>query len=204
MTCQECTEFLFEELDGGGFNRSAVVHLSECADCRDLARDLRANAVALRSMRDDVVPSQPLPNVFSMPTTQKRPRQLYWLAAAAALVVAVGLGVMRMNQTATPEIQHVATVARPQVAEALPTISQPSAIPALEQRARNREERSQRQAARSQRASVRQLAMLDADRQPASSGSQTALKILTADPNVVIYWLGADTSVEGNSEGKIL
>jgi hypothetical protein len=67
MTCQECEIKL-------GMGENAAEHLSECAECRALAEDLRLNGVALREMR-------------------VRPGMGWaWaLATAAAIAIAVGL-----------------------------------------------------------------------------------------------------------------
>jgi hypothetical protein len=67
MTCQECEIKL-------GRSENAAEHLAWCAECRGLAEDLRLNAIALREMR--VRPGM---------------RWESALAAAAAIVIAVGL-----------------------------------------------------------------------------------------------------------------
>lgn len=76
MTCQECEIKL-------GMGENEAEHLAWCAECRRLAEDLRLNAVALREMR-------------------VHPR-MHWewaLAAAAAIVIAVGL--WRIGPTEKP------------------------------------------------------------------------------------------------------
>ena len=61
----------------------------DCPECRALADDIRANAEALAALRDE-----PLP-----PLVVRR-KQTHWrLAAAAALLMAVSLPVMRQKPT---------------------------------------------------------------------------------------------------------
>jgi len=65
MTCQECELEL-------GMGEGADEHLLSCAECRALAEELRLNSIALREMR-------------------VRPHWQWALAAAALIVMAVGL-----------------------------------------------------------------------------------------------------------------
>src|SRR5207253_232423 len=74
MTCRECELLLADGLPG------AESHLAGCRDCRALAEELGANAVALAAMRDDAIPVR-----------GRRPRWVWATAAAAAAVLAVGL-----------------------------------------------------------------------------------------------------------------
>jgi len=65
MTCQECEIKL-------GMGEDAEEHLASCLECWALARELRLNSVALGEMR-------------------ARPAMQWVLAAAAAVVVAIGV-----------------------------------------------------------------------------------------------------------------
>lgn len=76
MTCQECQLLL---ADGEG-NASVGEHLRECAECRALSENLRANALALDALRVEELPR----------IAVKIPRRgsvFPWVAAAAAVVV---------------------------------------------------------------------------------------------------------------------
>jgi hypothetical protein len=74
MTCQECELLLAD----GDEEASIADHLRGCVECRALQEELRANALALSSLRDDE-----LPRVKVM----KRRPALPWIAAAAAAAV---------------------------------------------------------------------------------------------------------------------
>jgi hypothetical protein len=74
MKCQECELLLAD----GQADASTEDHLRGCATCRALLEELRANALALSSLRDDE-----LPKVKVM----KRRPALPWIAAAAAAVL---------------------------------------------------------------------------------------------------------------------
>jgi hypothetical protein len=74
MTCQEC-ELL---LAGDQADASVDNHLRLCANCRELHEELRANALAMSSLRDDELPRVTMP---------ERRRATSWIAAAAAAVL---------------------------------------------------------------------------------------------------------------------
>lgn len=88
MTCSECQLQIFDaELD-----QDAVVHLTECDDCRSLDQEVRLNASAMASMREDAVPV-------------RRARRWPWVVAAAAvLVAAIGLSYVRTPAEAPRQV----------------------------------------------------------------------------------------------------
>lgn len=155
MTCQECQIELFEDAPG----RDALVHVAECADCRVLAREVRANAEALAAFQGEELPARP----FAYP---RRFRPWVWgLASAAALVLGIGLPrVFEPEVVVVPEVTPPVAVAR---VGPLP--------PAPETTKRTQ----------AVRARPRPAIVL-----PAPEPAQPLLvKMLTPDPDVVIYWL---------------
>src|ERR1035438_10405918 len=80
MTCQDCQLLL---ADGEG-NAAVVGHLAEhlrdCGECRAIREDLRANAIALESLRVEELPRIAV-------KVPRRRRVFPWVAAAAAVVV---------------------------------------------------------------------------------------------------------------------
>lgn len=72
MNCAECQLQIFD----GDLDRDAVVHLTQCNDCRELDREVRLNSAALAELCDEPLPAE-------------RPRR-WWpiIAAAAAAVIA--------------------------------------------------------------------------------------------------------------------
>jgi hypothetical protein len=77
MTCQECEIKL-------GMGEDASEHLTECAECRGLAEDLRLNSVALREMRI-------------------RPQWRWaWAMAAAAAAIVIAVGLWRATPSEKP------------------------------------------------------------------------------------------------------
>ena len=142
--------------------RDALVHVGECEDCRALAREIRANAEALADLRGEEL--QPRP--FVQP---RRSRPWIWgLAAAAALVL--GIGLPRMFRT---EVVVVPEVTVPvEVAEVEPQAPAPE-IP------------KRTQAALRAKARPRPAVALPVE-EPAQP---LMVKMLTPDPDVVIYWL---------------
>jgi hypothetical protein len=74
MMCQECEL----RMAVGEVDASVEDHLRECAECRALQEELRANALAMSSLREEELP--PLSITRPVP-------QFPWLSAVAAAVV---------------------------------------------------------------------------------------------------------------------
>jgi len=53
MTCQDCEIYLLAQ---GEISREVEEHLHHCAECPALSQDLRANALALESLRNEELP----------------------------------------------------------------------------------------------------------------------------------------------------
>ncbi len=104
MTCSECQVQIFD----GQLDRDAVVHLTACDDCHELDREVRLNASALASMREDVLPV-------------RRARRWPWMVAVAA----AALMLVWSNTKPVVVPQPVAVVQPEPVAAALPVPVKP-------------------------------------------------------------------------------
>ena len=140
--------------------RDALVHVGECEGCRTLAREIQANAEALAALRGEELAARPF-----VP-----PRRLPWVwgvAAAAALVAGVGVSrLLDREEAVRPAVTPPIVEARVEAPAPAPEIAKPT--PAARAQARPRAK-----------------AVL-----PAEGPSQPLLvKMLTPDPDVVIYWL---------------
>lgn len=80
MNCQDCELLLAE----GESTAQLQEHLRECRDCRTLAEDLSANALALESLRNEDLPRMAI-------RTPRRRLNYVWIAAAAAAVLLLAL-----------------------------------------------------------------------------------------------------------------
>jgi hypothetical protein len=154
MTCQECELLLAD----GGAEASADDHLRGCAECRAFQDDLRANALALSSLRDD--------ELLRVKTSKRRPilpRPVPWIAAAAAAVL-LALSArhqegthLQPRQATAPGIRPVTVTAKlaPEPAHKLP-VRRHKPKPA---------------------------------RREVQPEQPLLVKMLTPDPDVVVYWL---------------
>ncbi len=84
MTCQDCEIYLAQ----GEISGEVEEHLHQCAECCALSQDLRANALALESLRNEELPR--------LAVKIPRRRQVYlwrslypWAAAAALFALAL-------------------------------------------------------------------------------------------------------------------
>ena len=136
-------------------------HLLECPECRALAEELRENAAALAAMREEVAP-------ILLP--QPRPRSRIWISAAAAALVLLALGLPR-HRVRTPAPPPIAPVAAPLPA---PTLVAPAPAAASVTR-----KRTYKAATVRERFAPR----------PAQPEETFMVKMLTPDPDVVIYWI---------------
>ena len=164
MTCAEWQEKIAaEEIDAG-----VRAHLAWCGKCAEFARELEANAAALRgSAAPDAAYAAVRARVLA---EVRRPRRRWvwaWVgAAAAAIVLAAVLLANPWPATPPPQLSYAATP---------PRIEAPPPIHAVKRRHTVREAPPRRELARAE--------------QPMT------IKLQTADPDVVIYWI-----VDGKGE----
>jgi hypothetical protein len=150
MTCQECELWLA----GGEMDISVEDHLRGCAGCRTLQEDLRTNALALRSFRDDEFPA--------VKTPERRRAAVPWMsaAAAAALLVLIAHQVSQWRPI-------VETLPRPHVVTDPVTVTAgPAVAPKLPVRRKQ-----------------------EPPPQDTPSEEPLLVKMVTPDPDVVVYWL---------------
>ena len=160
MTCQECELRLAE----GEFGAAVEDHLLECAECRALAAELRENAIALAAMREDELR-------FEVAPLKRRHRAPVWVAtAAAAALILLAIGLPRHRREAPlPPPPVVAGVPAP-----TPVVA--AAAPVATAVARKRAHRA---------ATARERVAP----KPAQPEETFMVKMLTPDPDVVVYWI---------------
>jgi hypothetical protein len=146
MNCEECEIAL-------GMAESGVeveIHLLACRACSELAMEMRVNAEALESMR--------LERFAQLRVRAKQPLLPAFIAAAAAIVLAILTGIHFREQTLPPVHYAMAPMKFkiPKLAPPPPHIAKKRVRPA----------------------------------------APLIVKMLTADPKVVIYW-----QIDGEREG---
>jgi hypothetical protein len=149
MKCEEC-ELL---LAGGEAEASVEDHVRGCSKCRAIREELRANALALSSLRDDELPRVTMP--------VRRP--VRWIAAAAAAVLLALMARQGLQRQSPHPLQVTAPVTGPmRVTAKLPSQLTP-------QLAVRREPKAARRAVHPEQPML--------------------VKMLTPDPDVVVYWI---------------
>jgi hypothetical protein len=150
MNCRECELLLADAEDA-----LVADHLRDCAACRALQDELRANALALSSLRDDPLPRATMPS--------RRP-VLPWIAAAAAAVLLALIAHQGLQRSLI-----VDTHPQPrQVTAPVTVTAQLPSEPAAKLAGRRKPKPSARAAALEQ---------------------PLLVKMLTPDPDVVVYWI---------------
>ena len=163
MTCRDCELLLAQD----ELAVEVSAHLAECAECRALAGELNANSMALGAMRVDEI----APVVFRRPLAS---RPWVWsIAAAAALVLAVSL-VERQDRPRISVPPEVVRIEAPEI-DPLPMLP-----PVVRSAPGPRTTRPRPQASKPR---VEPVLMAAVKPEP------LLVKILTPDPDVVIYWL---------------
>jgi hypothetical protein len=149
MNCRECELLLAD----GEADALVKDHLRGCAMCRALKEELRVNALALSSLRDDELPRV---------TTPVRRPVLPWIAAAAAAAVLVLIA----RQGLQRQSPHPQLVPAPVTVTAkLPAALEPAPTLLVRRRKPKRAPRS------------------------APLEQPLLVKMLTPDPDVVVYWI---------------
>ena len=160
MTCTDCQAQIFEqELD-----RDAIVHLTACEECRELEREVRLNAEALASMREDVIPVRP-----KKPVTQP----WHWgVAVAAAMISAFLMSYEKSEDFAGPRGKTIVA----KLPEAIVPVPVIAGMPGLLLPAPP--------------VVFPKMQLPPPPATSASSEGQSLLvNIVSDDPDVVIYWL---------------
>jgi hypothetical protein len=156
MTCNECQLQIFD----GDLDRDAVVHLTECEDCRELDREVRLNGAALAELRDEPLPA-------ARPSRKWQP----WVAAAIAAAAALAMVLSAPWDFPRPPVIGVDP----------PVVAQDKPLPAPEIRILNvrpvvkPKPQPKRELRPQPKAAVPEEPML--------------VKFLTDDPEVVVYWI---------------
>ncbi len=184
MSCQEYDDllalFVGGDLDASDEERIQA-HIATCSNCRATVEELRSHRDVLAGLADDAVDEAVLRSVRRRVMARIDPRahrtgawRWAWAVAAAIGAILVSVAVLKH----APDQAPVSTTQRPQPA---PTVraAETSAPP------------TENLAAQTQ--SVTQIARVQAPRSSRLSGAKAAeplvVKMLTDDPDVVIYWL---------------
>lgn len=185
MTCQECELALAGE-EREEERRSLVddyveAHIAECSACREFALELRENSEALRALAMEPLPASPKV-AFAVPL---RHQQIGWWAGVAAVLV-LGFAslwfTIRMPAGRSPRVptatapQQIASVA------ALESRTEPRSESAPAQVVSNRAPARFRKATSPMRGQVRSRSQQNGE------SRILQIKMLTDDPDVVIYW----------------
>ena len=148
MKCEECELLLAQD----EMSSAVEAHLAGCARCRSLAAELQANAHALRSLGEEVMPPVAMPK-RGIPWWR-------WSSAAAALIITLGAAWWASRPATPPHIVSVDVKVTgvvpkaevPYVKAEIPEKLAPAIVPVV-------------------------------NKEP------LRVKMLTPDPDVVIYWL---------------
>jgi hypothetical protein len=144
----------------GDFDAAAAEHLQECVECRVLADELHQNAAAFAAMREADMP-------VMKPVVPRPKTAVAWVAAAAAAVIAVVVA-SAVWMRGTEPANSRAWVQMP----AAPTIE----LPAPQTQSTTTERPPHPKAL--------------AHKQAPPAEEPLMVKMLTGDPDVVIYWFG--------------
>src|SRR5262245_2423886 len=156
-------------------------HLMTCEACRDLATELRESQATLKGLRQDTVSAAALASVRSAVLTQIsiRPRPLwgrwvYGLAGAVFfLVIFLGWSV-EMRQPAVPPIVQNEPLPPPAVIPTETPVTTAANVPLRKKDGRRKPQGNAR---------------TQISPEPAEQPKPLVVKLLTDDPNIVIYWL---------------
>jgi len=163
MTCQECELALASEPGAAAEEHHELVdrHLAECAACREFAGDLRENCGVFAAFFTEPVPPVSI-------RLAARPRRVRWQWAAAIAAMLVLALTITFEKRSGRRIRPAADAPVPQIAA-----NHPAAEPSLP---------------------VITPVLHRAPRKPRSIPAQKKeprilqVKMLTDDPDVVIYW----------------
>jgi len=197
MSCREFEGLIALHVEGdldGTEQQRVESHLHGCLDCQSLADELRESQAAFKAMRQDVadqstlssVRARVLADVAGMESRSLLER-LFWggfrqratLAGIAVLLVSGALFWLSYRQTG-PRSNATDPVAVVRIPTPEPEFvvapTPPSPVPPPKPEVR-----------RARRQTPRQVVVSP---EPQPQVTQVTIKLLTDDPNVIIYWLG--------------
>ncbi len=168
MTCPEWEARIALAVEGDAPAGEVEAHLAACEGCREFARELRLSQAAFKELRDEPVEQAVLDGIRGRAMAaiaaapRPRVRWWWWLAPAAVAVAILLMGIMRVPEP--PRAPVVAAVG--QLPELRRALSPPPA---------GRPERPPQ-----------------AKGLPHRPLEPLLMKIVTDDPDVVIYWIVED------------
>ena len=197
MSCHEFEGLIALHIEGDldGTERQRVEsHLRGCPGCRSLAEELRESQASFKSMRQDVadqaalssVRARVLENVAGMESGSLLERW-FWGGFRQRATLA-GVAVVLIGAAALwflPEREIARRSAADTVAVVQPPIPEPEPVIEVVEVAEAAPVPGPKPAVRPQRRDRQQPAVAPSEAQP-----QVTIKLLTDDPNVIIYWLG--------------
>lgn len=111
MNCADCQNQIFD----GELDRAALVHITECEECRALDREVRLNSAALAELRNEVVPV-------------RAPRRRWpWVAAVAAAAAITAMIAWPVPPAPAPA-EPVAVLQQPSAAPVLPPVAKAAPV----------------------------------------------------------------------------
>jgi len=184
-----CGDFATEWREGlqGLRDERAASHLAWCSTCQEFAMELRENSAALRELGTDPIPA--LPKVAFNVAPRDRP-SAWWPAAAAGIAAMLMLGfvtswkIINRHSPRVPVASSVLSHGSP--AEELASGEAPAQVRAAALPTRPRAASRSRQDLSQQ--DLSQRASQEDSSQPDREPRILQVKMLTDDPNVVIYW----------------
>ena len=189
--------------------REIQAHLNVCTRCRDLAMELRESQAALKTLRQDNASGTSLALVRSQVIAQiqagVRPVWGRWVYALAGAVFVVVLAVGWMLEMRKPQVQEIVKSDPLPPPAAVPLTRGTVTIDANNDTNRQSVRGSETAREKANKASKansniplregdsrrrRQgVAHTDIQPEPSVSAKPLVVKLLTEDPNIVIYWL---------------
>jgi hypothetical protein len=160
MSCQDW-ELRLAQDDSGP---EVEAHWAECPSCRALAEELAANSLAMVGMGEETMPTVMLPKPATSPWR--------WASAVAA-ILAVGMGLWHLWGPGLVRTPTTSVTVRPMAEAPKPTVEPP--LPVIAQ-------------ARIVRP-IRRPASKPSWRLVNTSDDASLIRMVTSEPDVVIYWL---------------
>jgi anti-sigma factor RsiW len=168
-------------------------HLANCPACRALAGDLSESQAAFKSLRRETVSAAALSSVRTHVMAELSARRFRmtwgrWVYAVAGAVFVLVLGIALAHRRADPVLQMVQT--EPSASPAQPVITSEPDIQTPATKTVVAKVEVRRRAVSTRKAKELQTLEVTAPAEPpVEPPKQLVVKLLTDDPNIVIYWL---------------